>query len=203
MPPKIQYTKADLLRAAFKLTRTRGIGAVNARAIAKELGCSTQPIFRAFHAMDEIRQEMLRMGMDLYGMYITHSGAGTDKPYLRSGMAYLLFAKEEPELFKLLFMRDRVSDGTMNENQDHTLAYVLDLVMQNTGFDRDTALKFHTHLWIYTHGLAVMLATQFVSLENDAAEQYLKEQYQAVRRLYNLPPVPDEAPLASQPPTVP
>ena len=53
MPPKIRFSKADILHVAFNITREKGIDAVNARAIAKELGCSTQPVFRAFHTMEQ------------------------------------------------------------------------------------------------------------------------------------------------------
>ena len=188
MPPKIQFAKADLLRAAFKLTRQKGLPAVNARAIAKELGCSTQPIFRAFNSMEEIKNEVMRMAMDLYGMYITRGASRASKPYMATGMAYLAFAMEEGELFKLLFMRDRLGDNTINDIADTTLDYVLDLVMENTGLTRDGAMQFHRHLWIYTHGLASMIATRFVVLEESQIEMLLGEQYHAVRLLYGLPP---------------
>ena len=186
MPPRIQFSRADLLRAAFTLTRTQGIGAVNARAIARELGCSTQPIFRDFRSMEEVRHEILRMAMDTYSVYIARSAELASAPYLGSGMAYLLFAREEPELFKLLFMRDRVSDGTMDESNDITLEYVIGMVMKNTGLTREQALLFHRHLWIYVHGLATMIATRFLTLRDEEAMHLLSEQYRAIRKLYGL-----------------
>lgn len=191
MPPKIQFTKGDLLRAAFHITRTQGIAALNARAIARELGCSTQPIFRAFRSMDEIHQEMLRMAMETYSDYIAGSTKLAPMPYMGSGMAYLLFAKEERELFKLLFMRDRMSTSALDEPNDVTMDYVIKLVMKNTGFTRERALDFHYHLWIFTHGLASMIATRFLDLPTDEMMRLLSEQYQATRKLYGLPPVPD------------
>ena len=191
VPPKIQFAKADLLRAAFRLTRQKGLTAVNARAIAKELGCSTQPIFRAFHSMDEIKGEVSRMAMDMYGLYITRSATRAAQPYLGTGLAYIAFAAEEPELFKILFMRDRLSDGSINDTSDKTLDYVLELVMENTGMSRERAMQFHRHLWIYTHGLASMIATKFITLEMSQIEMLLGEQYHAVRALYGLPPAED------------
>lgn len=189
MPPKIQFAKTDLLRAAFSLTRSRGLTAVNARAIAKELGCSTQPIFRAFHSMEEIRQEMLRMAMDQYSRHVLRSGAQGDKPYLRAGMAYLSFARDERELFKMLFMRDRSNDGPLEVHQDESLEYVLELVMRNTGLDRTQAHRFHRHLWIYAHGLASMIATHFLIITPVEAEALLSDQYHAARLLFGLPPL--------------
>ena len=186
MPPKIQFTKADLLRTAFKLTRQQGIAAVNARAIARELGCSTQPIFRAFRSMEDIKREVMRMSMDLYGMYVTRNSVSAERPYRGSGMAYILFARDEPELFKLLFMRDRTDETPIPEAEDSTLDYVLDLVMKSTGLDRDTARQFHRHLRVYTHGLAVMIATHYISLDSAEAEQLLSAQYLAIRYLFGL-----------------
>lgn len=191
MPPKIQFTKGDLLHTAFMITRTQGIDALNARAVARALGCSTQPIFRAFHSMDEIKQEMLRMGMDSYSAYITKSADMAPAPYLGAGMAYILFAQEERELFKLLFMRDRVSAGSLNDPNDFTLEYVIELVMQSTGFVRELALDFHNHLWIFTHGLASMIATRFLILRSDDAMRLLRDQYQATRKLFGLSTVPE------------
>lgn len=191
MPPKIQFTKGDLLHTAFTITRIQGIDALNARAIARALGCSTQPIFRAFHSMDEIKQEMLRMAMDSYSAYITKSTDKAPVPYLGAGMAYILFAQEERELFKLLFMRDRVSTGSLSDQNDVTLEYVIDLVMQSTGFAREVALDFHNHLWIFTHGLASMIATRFLILRREDAMRLLRDQYQATRKLFGLCSVPE------------
>lgn len=190
MPPKIQFTKGDLLHTAFRITRTQGIDALNARAIARALGCSTQPIFRAFHSMEEIKQEMLRMAMDTYSAYISKSVNMAPVPYLGAGMAYILFAQEERELFKLLFMRDRVSTESLSDPNDFSLEYVIDLVMKNTGFIRERAFDFHNHLWIFTHGLASMIATRFLDLRSEDVMRLLRDQYQATRKLFGLPTVP-------------
>ena len=192
MPPKIQFTKADLLRTAFGITRTYGISAMNARAIAKKLGCSTQPIFRAFRGMDEVKNEVMRMAFDWYGLYITRATAHAPKPYLASGMAYIAFAREEAELFKLLFMRDRISEGALIEQNDATLDHVLQLVMNNTGLDYERAQAFHYNLWIFAHGLASMIATRFLTMEAAQAEHLLRDQYRAVRALFGLPPITED-----------
>lgn len=195
MPPKIQFSRTDVLQTAFLITRTQGIDAVNARAVAKTLGCSTQPIFRAFRSMEEVRVEMLRLAMDRYASYIAGSAALSSMPYLGTGMAYIRFAQEEPELFKLLFMRDRVADGTINHSEDQTLDYVISLVMNGTGLSRMQALLFHRHLWIYTHGLATMVATKFLTLENEEVINLLTDEYYAIRALFHLPSGKDKSDL--------
>ena len=52
MPPTVRFTRDAVLHAACQLMRREGMEALNARAIAKELGGSTQPIFRLFTNME-------------------------------------------------------------------------------------------------------------------------------------------------------
>ena len=190
MPPQIRFTKGDLLRAAFTITRSRGIDAVNARSLARELGCSTQPIFRAFNSMSDVKQAMLRMAMETYSSYIARSATLAPKPYLGSGMAYILFAREERELFTLLFMRDRMNDDDREQVTDTTLDHVIELTMKSTGLCRERALEFHRHLWIFTHGLASMVATRYITLTDADAMSLLQEEYQALRLRFGLAPAP-------------
>ena len=186
MPPKIQFSKADLLHAAFSLTRSRGLEALNARSIARELGCSTQPIFRAFRSMEEIRGEMARMSMDVYANYISRSATLAPQHYLGTGLAYILFAQEEPQLFRILFMCDRTAEGVTTQNPDKTLDFVLELVMKGTGLSRERAEELHRHLWIYAHGLASMVVTRFITLTREEIVQLLRDEYRAICLLFGL-----------------
>lgn len=180
MPPKIRFQKEDVLEAAFALTREKGVEALNARAVAKRLGCSTQPLFRVFASMEDVRQEMIRMSARRYDEYIAHSADYAPSLYLGTGMAYLHFAMDEPQLFKLLFMRDRVSDGSQQRSDDDTLDYILSVVMEKTGFSREKALFFHQRLWIFSYGLATMLATKYLTMSDDELMRLLRGQFSAV-----------------------
>ncbi len=55
MPRPQRYDRETILEAAFALVRRSGMEALCARAVARELGCSTQPIFRTFASMDDLR----------------------------------------------------------------------------------------------------------------------------------------------------
>lgn len=187
MPPKVKYGRDEIVDAAFRLVRREGAAACNARAVAGELGCSTQPLFRAFSSMDGLRQEVLNKANGVYAAYIQDSARlSPDTPYLGTGLAYLLFAREEPKLFQLLFMRDRGAEATVEK--DPTLDYVLSLLMERSGYSHEQAKAFHMHMWVYVHGLAVMQATNFVSFEEAPLKNLKKmmsEQYRAMRLLYD------------------
>ena len=48
MPPKVKITKEMIIDAAFEIARSEGAENINARAVSKKLGCSTQPVMYHF-----------------------------------------------------------------------------------------------------------------------------------------------------------
>ena len=66
MPPKIKITKDDIINTTLEIVRRDGADAINARTIAANLGCSTQPIFSNFASMDELRLEVSKKAFDIY-----------------------------------------------------------------------------------------------------------------------------------------
>ena len=55
MPPSVRFSREAVLNAGYQLIRREGPAALNARSVAKELGGSTQPIFRLFTNMDDLK----------------------------------------------------------------------------------------------------------------------------------------------------
>ena len=48
MPPAVRITEEDIISAAVELVRENGLSFLNARSLAKKIGCSVHPIFRIF-----------------------------------------------------------------------------------------------------------------------------------------------------------
>ena len=63
MPPSVRFSKDAVLNAAYQLVRREGPDALNARAVARELGGSTQPIFRLFSGMEELKQAVVELAL--------------------------------------------------------------------------------------------------------------------------------------------
>lgn len=132
MPPKFKFTRDEITNAALNVTRKNGISGLTARVLAAELGCSVKPIFGLFKNMEEVGQEVFIASDLLYQNYLREDMAkGKYPPYKASGMAYIRFAKEERELFKLLFMRDR-SREKIEENKEE-IRPLMQLIQQNLG----------------------------------------------------------------------
>ena len=103
MPPKVKFSKQEIVDAAVRVARDKGIDGVTAREIAAELGVSTRPIFTYFDTMDEVKVEVFQTAKELYRAYVERGLAGPI-PFLGVGQQYIRFAHDEPELYKLLFL---------------------------------------------------------------------------------------------------
>ncbi len=185
MPPKTKITKEDIINTAVKIVRTSSAEAINARNIASVLNCSTQPIFSNFSSMDELRLEVVKEADKICYDYVTREiESGKFPPYKASGMAYIRFAKEEKELSKLLYMRDRTNEkipesNKLNDKMDN-------IVKDNTGLKSEDAKLFHLEMWAYVHGIATMIATNFVNLEPELISRMLTDAYLGMRKQYGL-----------------
>lgn len=69
MAPKNKFTKAEMVEAALRVVRARGIEGLTAKTMADELGTSTQPIFTGFGSMDGVRQEVYAAAVGVYDRY--------------------------------------------------------------------------------------------------------------------------------------
>jgi AcrR family transcriptional regulator len=182
MPPKVKITKDDVVKAALDLVRKAGEGAVNARSIAAALSCSTQPVFSHFATMDELQQAVLAAAYDHYlGFLKSEVDSGAYTPYKAMGRGYIRFATEERELFRLLFMRDRGGED-ITPTPDFEAS--VDIIMAANGLSRERARLMHLEMWACVHGIATMMATSFLSLDEDLIGDMLTDVYLGVRERY-------------------
>ena len=183
MPPKCRFTREQIIQVALELTAEKGIGALTARSLAQRLGSSAKPIFGLFTNMEEVQQEVLKAADQRYQAYLQEDmSAGQYPPYKASGMAYIRFAKEEKELFKLLYMRDRSAEHPPKEAG--LSGQLKSLVHNSTGFSGARAGLFHLEMWAYVHGVAAMLATGFLELDWPLISQMLTDAYMGLKKRF-------------------
>ena len=183
MPPKAKITEKEIINAAVQLVREQGAGSLNARALANCLGCSTQPIFSNFASMEEVLSAVITSANELYNAYLKEEISG-DKypPYKASGMGYIRFAREEKELFKLLFMRDRSYEPmTMELKHDP----VIEITQRATGYSYEKAERFHLEMWVVVHGIASMIATNYLDWDMEMASGVLTDMYMGLRMRFD------------------
>ena len=106
MARKETITKNEILNTAFQMARQEGIAQVSARTLAAKAGCSTQPIFRLYKNMEELGNELYEKAIVFFGEYYENFPKTHDTPFVDLGLAYIRFAQEEQQLFKLLFISE-------------------------------------------------------------------------------------------------
>lgn len=184
MPPKVRIAKEDIVTASVEMVREKGVDVLNARAIAAHMGCSTQPIFSNYASMDELRQEVMKNAYNLYMNYLKRETESNQyPPYKATGMGYIRFAKEEKELFKMLFMRDR-SNETIADEWDESVQMSISMMQKALGLPFEKAKQFHLEMWIYVHGIASLLATSYLPLEWDDISNMVTDAYEGMKKRY-------------------
>ena len=188
MPPKVRFQKAEIAAAALNVARKRGIDAVTAREVAKELGASVGPIFTWYESMEQLKADVGGQAKQVYREYIERGLAGP-VPFLGVGQQYLRFAKEEPELYRLLFLRkpDSVSGGAME-----ALKFSQDLaresIMRIYHMEGWMADCYFRDLWLAVFSFATMIVTGGCSYTDGEMSAVLTEISLSVCKAYKEVP---------------
>lgn len=158
MPPKVKFTSNEIIEAAVKITRTKGIAAVTAREVGRALGVSSRPLFTYFDTVEELKREVYIYAKNLYKEYV-ENGLKAEIPFLGVGQQYLRFAKDEPNLYKYLFLTppDGVRGGVM-EGLKLSQDLARESLMRIYNMDADTADKYFRDLWLVAYGFTTMIA---------------------------------------------
>lgn len=185
MPPKVKTTKEAIIDAAVEIVRADGAQALNARTVAARLACSTQPVFSNFATMQDLRLAVVEQADALCQKYMQQEiSTGAYPAYKATGMAYIRFAKEETELFRLLYMRDRTEEDPRAELDIG--GEMEALIRQNTGLGPQEAKLFHLEIWACVHGIASMFATGFLDLPWELVSNMLTDIYQGLKKQYTM-----------------
>lgn len=177
MPPRAKFTKEQIVNAALDMIRENGTSELTARALGKRLGSSACPIFTVFDNMEEVLTETVQAAKALYNSYV-EEGLKAMPAFKGVGMQYLNFAVREPKLFQLLFMTEQTQNPTM-ENVlpviDDNYPVILKSVKECYDLTQYDAEKLYRHLWVYTHGIAALIATNMCTFTPEETGKMLTE----------------------------
>lgn len=139
MPPKKQIDKQQIIEKAFEIVRSEGYASLTARKLAKELNCSTQPIYQTFADMKELKAELIKKAQEKMIGYIMDTCDTTLPMELAYLLAYIRFAGAERHLFQLIF-----TSGGLN----------LEAINKQGTAD----IKLDINMIIFANGIVMMLA---------------------------------------------
>ncbi len=174
MPPVKKFGREEIINSALDIIEREGLSKLNARSLAKKLGCSVNPIFNNFSSMEELNNILYERILDMY-KNATLEGAKCENGYKGTGLAYIRFAKEHPEFFKILFMQP----STLQAREFISVVKVGEDVIREgqklTGFSFEEQKSFHVKVWMFTHGIACLVAMNTVRLSDEEIDKLLTE----------------------------
>ena len=157
MPPKAKFSEHEIVLATVKITREKGISAVTAREVGAVLGVSSRPLFTYFDTVDDLKREVYLYARELYRGYVK-DGLKMPIPALGVGQNYIRFAKEEPELYKLLFLTPPAGEsGGAMDGLRLLQELVRDSIMRIYHMDAEVADKFFRDLWLVAYSIATLI----------------------------------------------
>lgn len=174
MPPTKRIDKETIIDAALNVLRSDGMDAINARKLARILNCSVQPIFYNFKSMDEVKDEVFNRIYEIYQGYM-NEGRMQEKSYKGMGLAYIKFARDYPNYFKCIFMEETNLSPASFITNDDAGNDVIKSGMEVTGLTYEEQKDFHLAVWIFTHGLATLVATKTVTLDDASIDSLLED----------------------------
>jgi AcrR family transcriptional regulator len=152
-----------LVEAARRLLEAEGPSALSLRAVAREAGVSPAAPYHHFKDKAELLDAVAQEGWDILGMQMGEAKAAAVgmEQLTALGTAYVLFAREHPALYRVMYdgARDKAElpEG-VQDNKDSAYCMVRDTMIEH-GADPTDALHLElasAAAWCGAHGLAEM-----------------------------------------------
>ena len=176
MPSSPRIPKEIILEYALKMLIREGYAAINIKALAKEIGCSTQPISWHFGNMEGLRRELAEYAMSYADRKMCFDTDGMEA-FSHMGIAYLDMAFDEPNLFRYLNMNN--DRGYFVGGFDAFIAgdenaAMIERIAGQLGISGDKVGAYYRNMIIYTHGLASLIASGLVKATKEETRQMMK-----------------------------
>lgn len=176
--PKVQVPRERILRAAMDLVIREGNQALTIGRLAKELGCSTQPISWTFGSMEAFREEFAEYVLREFNSREVPHGTGAVQMFASVGLRYLRAAFDEPNLIHFIRANSQRmvahgGIGTIFDPQVHEK--LVKTLSQALGITEADAAHFIQTSVIYTQGLVSLIVDGTIHIDFPEAVHRLEK----------------------------
>ncbi len=176
MPPKPKFTREMILDTALEMVRSKGWASLSTRNIAKRLNSSIGPIYSFLKSMQTVEVELIRKVYEMLHESLTTPRTGDQ--ILDMGVGYVVFARDEKQLFKCLVdekyaaMRKPFGEQLWRWSSQKCIDDEL-----YDGLTREEIIEHRKKMVVFSHGLAVMINSDVVSdwLSDQEIETIIQE----------------------------
>ena len=151
MPRQPRFSKDDIVAAGLRIVRASGFEAISARALGKELGTSSSPMFTMFKDMNEVMDAICTAAEKTF---IVRMEGVTDyfPAFKEFGLRLVSFAKEDPNIFQMLFL----GKNARPEIAENIARECLNSVEQGYGLTSEQAEMLFRQMWPVACGIAAL-----------------------------------------------
>jgi AcrR family transcriptional regulator len=158
MPPKMKFDHTAVLDTAFGILKKKGWSSVTARSIAKALKASTMPVYSALGSMQALEKKLKQKAYAVFADF--QSKAYTDNDLLNMAVGQVLFARDEPFLYRFLHFDSPVPLSSKEQKDlSNEVAKRLGRPIPYNKYlgsiTTDTLDNISIKSWIFTHGLSM------------------------------------------------
>ena len=176
-----KITPEKILDAAYAVFCREGMEKVSARQVAREAGCSTQPLFSCFTNMEEVRGALEKRVVGDFHAALEAPRESEDA-LLDWCRAYVRFAGENRRAFYHLFSETNLGPEALH-GEDGLYPRLVEVAVRQEGPDEGKAREHIERACLYANGLAFLLANGSHDLTADEACRKLEETIGATRKM--------------------
>lgn len=176
--PKQKITKEMVVDAAFELARAGGMEQVMVKSIAKELGCSVQPIYSYCKNMDGLRNDVAEQARKFIQDYVA---VRIDKNNLfpSTGRAYIQLAEEEPNILKIFIFQKRENISSLDDlYYSEASPQMAQTIAKELNISIEKAKQLHLNMLIYTIGIGAIFSVTTPGISADEIYEQQEQAYQ-------------------------
>ena len=174
MPKPTTITQEVIIETAFEMVRKEGFGVLSARNIAKQIGCSTQPIYWCYKNMGDLKVEICKKALAfLQNVMLSYSKTGNT--LLDLGLGYVQMAHTEPALFKAFYM-DNVTNVKLTDIFPES-ERVVEIIKNSEEYRSLSFQELKNNIakaWMLVHGIASLVAVGMLVYDEDKILEILK-----------------------------
>lgn len=162
MPSSPKIPKKKILETALILLIRDGYASINIKTLAKELGCSTQPVSWHFGNMEGFRKELADFALSYTNKKMKPHSDNAFEAFTEIGNAYVNIAFNEPNLFRFLFMDGNSSycgGGIENICELSENQALIKNISELFGISINNAAEYVGNLIIYSHGILTLVVS--------------------------------------------
>ena len=154
-----------MLQAALELVARDGYAALNIKAVARELGCSTAPISWQFGGMDGLREELIPFAEQYVEDKYYSRNENEVAAFEQRGRGTIDLALENPNLFRFLYTGERsqiLSTGFRLQTNNPDIDNMYQKMAELLEITLNQVMDFAMTMMVYTQGIGTLIASGIV-----------------------------------------